>query len=177
MNEQDADNDYVLAFDHFYTNNHIQILKSILPFLDDTTPVMLPVLIKYMELQHTIDLIKKGKRPILTNICASSIHGNHGNIFTLLQDPAKLEQLYHAIRKYLAPNEDKSFLQILQMLQTMENMKEMQQMMELFQSMQSDSSADTGSTTSNPLGGFDLSQLLGGSPNMQELMQLFKNMS
>lgn len=177
MNEQDADNDYVMAFDHFYTNNHIQILKSILPFLDHSTPVMLPVLIKYMELQYTIDLMKKGERPCLTNICASNINGNNGNIFSLLQDPALLEQLYHAIRKYLAPNEDKSFQQILQMFQTMENMKEMQQMMELFQSMQPDSSSATGTNSSNAFGGLDLSQMLGGNVNIQELMQLFKNMS
>ena len=45
------DNDYVLAFDHFYTTNHIQILKSLLPFMDTDNFRMLPALIKYMELK------------------------------------------------------------------------------------------------------------------------------
>ena len=56
---EDNDNDYVLAFDHFYTTNHIQILKSLLPFMASESFPMLPVLIKYMELQYTISLISK----------------------------------------------------------------------------------------------------------------------
>ena len=47
------DNDYVLAFDHFYTTNHIQILKSLLPFMENGNFRMLPALIKYMEFQYT----------------------------------------------------------------------------------------------------------------------------
>ena len=52
MSELDDENDYTLVFDHFYTNNHIQILKSLLPFFDDQNTSFLPILIKYLELQH-----------------------------------------------------------------------------------------------------------------------------
>lgn len=173
MNEQDADNDYVLAFDHFYTNNHIQILKSILPFLGYQTPVMLPVLIKYMELQYTIDLLKKGERPCLTNISASHIDTGNNTIFSLLQNPEQIEHLYHAIRNYLAPEEEKFIQQILQMLKTMENVKEMQQMMELFQGMQTDTSSDN---SGNPFANMNFDDILGGNNNLQEMMQLFKMM-
>ena len=57
------DNDYVLAFDHFYTTNHIQILKSLLPFIDNNSANMLPAVIKYMELKHTLSVINSGGRP------------------------------------------------------------------------------------------------------------------
>ena len=63
MEEQDNDNDYVLVFDHFYTNNHIQIMKTLLPYIDSAAMSMLPVMIKYMELQYTIKLIRKNARP------------------------------------------------------------------------------------------------------------------
>ena len=53
MEEQDNDNDYVLVFDHFYTNNHIQIMKTLLPYIDSAAMSMLPVMIKYMELKCT----------------------------------------------------------------------------------------------------------------------------
>lgn len=179
MNEQDADNDYVLAFDHFYTTNHIQILKSLLPYLDHQVTVMLPVLIKYMELQYTLDIIKKGERPCLTNISACHINGEKRTLFSLLQDPEQIEQLYHAIHKYLAPEEEHFIQQILQMIKTMENVKEMKQMMEIFQSMQTDASgseSNSSNASSNPLGNIDLDDLLGGNTNLQEMMQLLKMM-
>ena len=44
MEEQDNDNDYVLVFDHFYTNNHIQIMKTLLPYIDSAAMPMLPVM-------------------------------------------------------------------------------------------------------------------------------------
>ena len=68
MEEQDNDNDYVLVFDHFYTNNHIQIMKTLLPYIDSAAMPMLPVMIKYMELQYTMKLIRK-------SICIFSITG------------------------------------------------------------------------------------------------------
>ena len=49
MEEQDNDNDYVLVFDHFYTNNHIQIMKTLLPYIDSAAMSMLPVMIKYIS--------------------------------------------------------------------------------------------------------------------------------
>lgn len=66
------DNDYVLAFDHFYTTNHIQILKSLLPFMDNKNSSMMPALIKYMELQYTLSLIHKGNSDFGSGIRACS---------------------------------------------------------------------------------------------------------
>lgn len=126
------DNDYVLAFDHFYTTNHIQILKSLLPFMDNGSFSMLPALIKYMEFEYTLSLINKGASSFSSGIRACSASSDSKPSV----DPAEnIENIYKAIHKYLAPNEEKSFNQILSAFKTMKNMREMQQMIELFQSL------------------------------------------
>lgn len=129
------DNDYVLAFDHFYTTNHIQILKSLLPFMDHDSFSMLPALIKYMELEYTLSLINKGSSGFSSGIRACSLSSDS----KLSADPAEnMENIYKAIHKYLAPSEEKKFSQMLSAFKTMKNVREMQQMMELFQSMNPD---------------------------------------
>ena len=124
--EQENDNDYVLIFDHFYTNNHIQILKSLLPFMDSDELPMLPVIIKYMELQYTIRLMQQHEHPTDPALSACS------------KEPPDIEKIYHAVHKYLAPSEEKSFQQIINLLHTMDNVREMQQVMEMMQSMSGD---------------------------------------
>ncbi|MBO5032098.1 MAG: hypothetical protein J6C19_13365 [Lachnospiraceae bacterium] len=162
------DNDYVLAFDHFYTTNHIQILKSLLPFMDNDSFSMLPALIKYMELEYTLSLINKGRSGFSGGIRASSTSDSK-----LGSNPAEnMENIYKAIHKYLAPNEEKSFSQILSAFKTMKNVREMQQMMELFQSMNPD--MDPGAMMENfasgngGINGMDISEIMnmfGGTAN------------
>ena len=108
MEEQDNDNDYVLVFDHFYTNNHIQIMKTLLPYIDSAAMPMLPVMIKYLELQYTIKLVRKNTRPEAPVLSACS------------KDSPDIETIYQSIRKYLAPEEEKSFQQIIQLMHTMD---------------------------------------------------------
>ena len=115
------DNDYVMAFDHFYTTNHIQILKSLLPFMDNDNFRMLPVLIKYMELKYTLSMIGKEPAGLSGSIHASSIDTD----LKTAADPAdNLEKIYKAVHRYLAPSEEKSFNQILSAMKTMKNMRE-----------------------------------------------------
>ena len=110
------DNDYVMAFDHFYTTNHIQILKSLLPFMDNDNFRMLPVLIKYMELKYTLSMIGKGTAGFSGGIHASSIDTE---IKTTADPSENIEKIYKAVHKYLAPSEEKSFNQILSAMKTM----------------------------------------------------------
>ena len=161
MSELDDENDYTLVFDHFYTNNHIQILKSLLPFFGTGASSYLPILIKYLELQHTLELVKKGIHPIEPGIKASRN-----------QAPG-LEDIYQAIKKYLAPNEEKSIQQIINMMHTMENVKEMQKMMEMFQSM-NEENGDSSSPFPDLSG---LEGMMGGNFNMEDLMQIFSAMN
>lgn len=163
------DNDYVLAFDHFYTTNHIQILKSLLPFMDAGNSGMMPALIKYMELKYTLSLINKGTSAFTSGIHACSISSDAKPN----AEPAEnIENIYKAVRKYLAPNEERGFQQILSAINTMKNVREMQQMIELFQSLNPD--ADFGSMMENlspdnaSMNGMDISEIMkmfGGNDN------------
>ena len=165
------DNDYVLAFDHFYTTNHIQILKSLLPFMDNDNFRMLPVLIKYMELKYTMSMLGKGNPGFTSGIHASSLDTDTRTGTDMAEN---LENIYKAIHKYLAPGEEKSFNQILSAIRKMKNVREMQQMMELFQSLNPDpnSNMDIGSVMetlspgSENTNGFNMNEIM-------EMMKLF----
>lgn len=164
------DNDYVLAFDHFYTTNHIQILKSLLPFMENGNFRMLPVLIKYMEFQYTLSLLNKGGPSFSGGIHASSL--DSGTKSATTTDPAEnLEQIYKAVHKYLAPNEDQSFNQILSAIKTMKNLREMQQMMELIQSLtDANPNMDLGNMMENLSSGNENT----GGLNINEIMEIMK---
>lgn len=158
------DNDYVLAFDHFYTTNHIQILKSVLPFMDNGSSGMLPALIKYMEFKYTLSLSKKGKDAFTGGIraCGAEYGAKPGS-----SPSENIENIYKAVRKYLSPGEEKSFQQMMSAINTMKNMREMQQMMELFQNASPD--MDLSSMMENMSGGAGI-----GGMNINEMMEIIK---
>ncbi|MBQ6994422.1 MAG: hypothetical protein IJN64_08060 [Lachnospiraceae bacterium] len=161
MSELDNENDYTLVFDHFYTTNHIQILKSLLPFFHTGLFSYLPVLIKYLELQHTLELTKKRMQPL-----------NHG-IYAASNQSHDLDEIYKTIKKYLTPEEEKNIHQILDMMHTMENVKEMQKMMEFFQNMTGDDSS-----SANPFPDLSMFEnIMGNNMNMADIMQFFNNIN
>lgn len=174
MSDTEQENDYVLAFDHFYTNNHIQILKALLPYINTQNMPMLPVMIKYMELKYTLSLVQSGKNPLNQfNSASSSEHGQDIFMSSATNNTPELEQVYQSVKKYLAPDEEKMFSQLLKMIRTVNQAKEMQQMMEMFQSMNGDGdSAINGFPDMSILEG-----MMGDNANLSEIMQLFKNMS
>lgn len=163
------DNDYVLAFDHFYTTNHIQILKSLLPFMDNDNFRMLPVLIKYMELKYTLSQVGHGTPGFTNGIRASSMDTDTKSGSDMADT---LENIYKAVHKYLAPGEEKSFNQILSAIRTMKNVREMQQMIELFQSLNPDTNAnmDVGAIMENLSSGNENT----GGFNINEIMEMMK---
>ena len=158
------DNDYVLAFDHFYTTNHIQILKSALPFIGQGNPGMMPALIKYMEFKYTLSLINQGGLPPGGGIraCSEEYGPKSG------KDPYEnMENFYKAVRRYLSPNEERGFQQMMSAINTMKNMREMQQMMEIFQNISPD--MDLSSMTANMQDGAGP-----GGININEMMEIMK---
>ncbi len=163
------DNDYVLAFDHFYTTNHIQILKSLLPFMDNDNFRMLPALIKYMEFKYTLSLLGSGNSGFASGIHASSLDTDTKTNPDMADN---FENIYKAIHKYLAPSEEKGFNQILSAVRAMKNVREMQQMMELFQTLNPDNNGgmDIGSVMENLSSG---SENMNGL-NMSEIMEMMK---
>ena len=161
MSELDDVNDYTLIFDHFYTTNHIQILKSLLPFFHTGLFSYLPVLIKYLELQHTLEVTKKG------------IHLLDHGIHAASNQSPDLDEIYKIIKKYLTPKEEKNIHQLLDMMHTMENVKEMQKMMEFFQNMANDDSS-----SSNPFPDLSMFEnIIGNNMNMTDMMQFFNTIN
>ena len=68
-----CENEAVIAFDTLYTQNHIQILKILLPYFDPYGQNHLAVWIKYLELRYTqasVPSIQKSNlRHILAGLC------------------------------------------------------------------------------------------------------------
>lgn len=62
--------DKIAAFDTLYTNNHIQMLKILLPVISKKQRHKLAVYIKYLELQYAMSLADSPS--LAFNICAES---------------------------------------------------------------------------------------------------------
>ena len=115
---------------------------------------MLPALIKYMELQYTLSLIEKGTKPMGDGgIQACSKTENKKEPKGMEEN---IEQIYNAVHRYLAPNEEKEFSQLLSAMRTMKNMREMQQMLEMLQSL----NPDTDPTGNSGFGGIDINEIM-----------------
>ena len=52
------EHDKIIAFDTLYTNNHIQMMKIVMPYFDGQMRRKLAVYIKYMEFQYTLTYFK-----------------------------------------------------------------------------------------------------------------------
>lgn len=166
-----TENDFVMAFDHFYTTNHIQILKSVIPFLGPDLASMLPVFVKYLELKHTITLMNQ--KEVLhipnTNTCTP--------ITSLAKiTPAVIEELYQAVHCYLTPEEDKKIQGIRSMMQTLASFQEMQQMMELMKALSPDDDNNKGMDFQS----MDMQSMLSGLMNnssSMDIMSMFNNLN
>ncbi len=56
---EEKDNDAVLLFDTLYTTNHIQMLKVLLPYLQEDMRNNIAIYIKFQEFQYTLEYTKK----------------------------------------------------------------------------------------------------------------------
>lgn len=145
--------DSVLAFDTLFTTNHIQIMKTLLPYLDETLQKHLAILIKYMELQYTISYFKKHK---------ISFGGRHSE-----KKEPDLTELYPRIQSFLTEEERARTQQIMNMLSMMQNLGQMQEMMNMMSAM-NDADSDAGSDPTDMLMGML-------SPEQRAMFEMFQN--
>lgn len=132
-----TDSDFVMAFDHFYTTNHIQIIKSLLPFLGPDLALIVPVFVKYLELKYTLSLMNQHKSLQPSCDCQQTRITSLDKI-----TPELLEQIYQAVHCYLTPAEDQKIQSIRNILQAISSFKEMQQMMELMKALNPEENGD-----------------------------------
>ena len=168
-----SDEDYVSIFDHLYTNNHIQILKSLLPFMETSDTLYLPILIKYMELKYTISLLQHSRKNTTSNEIRIAQKSTPNE--SKFNNNMNLNDIYKIIHKYLAPNEDKAFSNILNAMQTIKNFQEMQSLMESFRKLNSDNDSHSNPDLNNILNFISENNSISNNNNIniEELMQLF----
>lgn len=168
-----SDEDYVSIFDHLYTNNHIQILKSLLPFMETSDTLYLPILIKYMELKYTISLLQHSRKNTTSNEIRIAQKSTPNE--SKFNNNMNLNDIYKIIHKYLAPNEDKAFSNILNTMQTIKNFQEMQSLMESFRKLNSDNDSHSNPDLNNILNFISENNSISNNNNIniEELMQLF----
>lgn len=111
----------VMAFDALYTNNQIQKLKVLLPYIDPSMQKNMAIYIKYMELKYTMDLCRK--------------HPFHSCSATLENQAPDIKKLCGELKPYCTETEARQLDQMESMLQTMEMYQEMSQTMSVMQEM------------------------------------------
>lgn len=125
-----CENEAIIAFDTLYTNNHIQILKVLLPAFDPESRKNMAVLIKFMELQYTMECVRR--QPAALD--AASLGGTGGS----KDRQPDMIQLFEQIKIFCTPTERAMFDQLSNMKKSMEMYQEMMDMMQLFGEMSQD---------------------------------------
>ena len=175
----------VIAFDTLFCTNHIQMLKVILPYMDNQTQKSMAIYIKFLELNYTISYFKKHPYPL----CGCVERENQADIFKMCTE----------LLPFCTENEKKQIEQLRSVFQSMEMYKEMSQTMDMMKDFMPDMasfmnnfsegqdfSAD-GSATGNdgcasstgggPGSGFDVMNMLMNmlTPEQRQMYEMFEN--
>ena len=155
-----------MAFDALYTNNQIQKLKVLLPYIEPRMQKNMAIYIKYMELKYTMDLFRK--------------HPFHICSYEEQSDRPDIKKLFRELKVYCSESESRQLEQIESMFQTMEMYQEMSQtmsaMQEMFPNMDMGVGMDMGN--SDTASGSSMVDMLMGmlSPEQKEMYEAFSNM-
>lgn len=149
----------VMAFDALYTNNQIQKLKILLPYIDPAMQKNMAIYIKYMELKYTMDFFKK--------------HPFHIRAASKETEKPDLKKLCRELKPYSTEAEVKQLEQMESLFQTMEMYQEMSQTVSAMQEMFPDmSAADTDNPSSSSMGDMLMGML---SPEQKAMFEAFSN--
>ena len=80
-----CENEAVIAFDTLYTQNHIQILKILLPYFDPYGQSHLAVWIKYLELRYTLEYVSRHPSPPYKNQTSGTSSPDFAVLFEQIQ--------------------------------------------------------------------------------------------
>lgn len=151
------DSSNVMAFDALYTNNQIQKLKVILPYIDPSMQKNMAIYIKYLELKYTMNLFKK--HPF--HVCSTNEQ----------RQTPDIRKLCHELKPYCSEAESQQLEQMTSMLQTMEMYQEMSQTMSAMQEL----FPDIGKSDTSNIFGSSMDELLMGmlSPEQKEMFEVF----
>lgn len=118
----------VMAFDALYTNNQIQKLKVLLPYVEPAMQKQMAIYIKYRELQYTMQLFQK--HPF--QICSACE-----------KNKPDFRKLCHELKPYSSESEIQQLEQITSLFQAMEMYQEMSQTMSSMQGFDDNTSMES----------------------------------
>lgn len=164
----------VIAFDTLFSTNHIQMLKVILPCLDNQTQKTLAVYIKFLELNYTINFYKRNPYPLCG--CMEK------------ETSPDIGKLCGELLPYCTESEKKQLKQILSLFENMEMYKQMMQTMDAMKDIMPDMgtagfgnnfadwNADSSDEASeHPSSGLDIMGILMNmlTPEQKQMYELF----
>lgn len=157
----------VIAFDTLFCTNHIQMLKIILSYMDNQTQKSMAVYIKFLELNYTIEFLKK--HPY--SLCGCMEKESSPDIFKMCSE----------LLPYCTENEKKQLEQIRSIFQGMEMYREMSKTMDLMKDFMPDMSGFTNTASSeseqasDSAGSFDMMNLLMNmlTPEQKQMYEMF----
>jgi len=167
---ENTENESVISFDTLFTNNHIQILKILLPYFERTVQKRLAVMIKYLEFQYTVDYFKRN--PLLEG--ASFSPRPPSQTHTKKPD---IVHLFSQIRSFCTPSERAMFEQLASLKKNMEMYEELMQMMQLFSEL-SENAPQTAASASDCASPDTSSDFMKSMESMDSLnpMDMLQNM-
>ncbi len=141
--------DKIQAFDSIFSNNHLQMYKILLPYLEPPLQKQLILYIKYEELRYTLKFLSEATASPFPKC-----------------DLPEAGSLYQEIAPYCSPTEKGKLEQLANMISNIKNMKEMMEMIQSLQEMFPEGVSPDGPAP-------DFSQFNG--QNIFELLKMFGN--
>lgn len=165
---EDIKQDSVIAFDTLFTNNHIRMLKILLPFLDNSMQKNIAIYIKYQELQYVFQYFNPANRKSQLSAC---FHKESANF--------DINTICDEILPYCNDQEKKQLNQIKNFMQTIKNFQDMMEMMETMKELFPEGMNGEGGFNPEVLSG--LGSMFGGGNidpgQMADLFQAFQGNS
>ncbi len=154
------EHDKIIAFDTLYTNNHIQMMKIVMPYFDEPMRGKLAVYIKYLEFQHTLERYRS--------------HSYELSGCSFNKEDFNIQKLCSELLPFCTGEEKKKLEQIAGIFHSMEMYKEMSRTMEMMKDFAPDLfSGNAENNDSNQNNGM-MEMLMGMlSPEQQSMFEMF----
>lgn len=155
---EDIRQDSVLPFDTCFCNDHIRMLKILVPFMDSSLQKYLALYIKYLEIRYIMECFN---HPILlTGTCFDTKKPRNNMDFTSILD---------RITPLCSPAQKEQFLHIRNLFDTFMNLKNMMEMMESMKDLFPDGMESMG----------DMASMFGmdGMGDMSDILQMMEGFS
>lgn len=154
------EHDKIIAFDTLYTNNHIQMMKIVMPYFDEPMRGKLAVYIKYLEFRHTLDCYHSNSY----ELSGCSFNRKEFN----------MKKICSELLPFCTGEEKKKLEQIANIFQSIEMYKEMSRTMEMMKDFAPDLFSE-GSENNNANQNNGMMEMLMGmlSPEQKSMFEMF----